>query len=238
MTIHCSDLTSGSPADAPATAVAVVSPASTGQGPDAPAWAYRRLGKRVFDLVVVLMFLPIAVIVVGLLAGCIALSGGAPFYTQDRVGRNGVFYRMWKLRTMVVDAEQRLDQHLLADPTARLEWDSTQKLRCDPRITPIGRFLRASSLDELPQLWNVLRGDMSLIGPRPMMPSQIPLYPGSAYYRLRPGISGSWQVSARNASTFAERAVFDADYDGKVSLREDMRILAATVRVVLRRTGH
>ena len=203
-----------------------------------PVWAYRRLGKRVFDVVVVLMSLPFAVAIIGGIAACIALSGGTPFYTQDRVGRNGVFYRMWKLRTMVVDAEQRLHQHLLADPMARLEWDSTQKLRCDPRITRLGRFLRASSLDELPQLWNVLRGDMSLIGPRPMMPSQISLYPGTAYYRLRPGISGSWQVSARNASTFAERAVFDTDYDRNVSFREDLRIFLATIKVVLCRTGH
>ena len=236
MTIHYNDLDPASSADT--TAAAVVCPASTGQEPDVPVWAYRRLGKRMFDLVVVLMFLPIAVVIVGLLAACIALSGGAPFYTQDRVGRDGTFYRLWKLRTMVVDAEQHLHQHLLADPMARLEWDSTQKLRCDPRITRLGRFLRASSLDELPQLWNVLRGDMSLIGPRPMMPSQISLYPGTAYYRLRPGISGSWQVSARNASTFAERAVFDTDYDRDVSLREDLRIFVATIKVVLCRTGH
>ena len=232
MTIHCSDLTSDASVDAR------VSPEPARVAANAPVWSYRCLGKRVFDVVVVLMSLPFACLVIGGIAACIALSGGAPFYTQDRVGRNGAFYRLWKLRTMVVDADQRLQQHLESDPAARLEWDSTQKLRDDPRVTRIGRFLRAASLDELPQLWNVLRGDMSLIGPRPMMPCQIPLYPGTAYYHLRPGISGSWQVSARNASTFSERAVFDAEYDRKVCLREDLRILAATVRVVLRRTGH
>jgi lipopolysaccharide/colanic/teichoic acid biosynthesis glycosyltransferase len=232
MTIHYNDLTSQTPTDA------LVQADLTSHTTDVPVRAYRRLGKRVFDTTLVLLSLPFTVIIVGGLAGCIAVSGGTPFYTQDRVGRNGTIYRIWKLRTMVVDADSRLDQHLAADPAARLEWDRTQKLRNDPRITRIGRFLRASSMDELPQLWNVLRGDMSLVGPRPMMPSQIPLYPGTAYYRLRPGISGSWQVSARNESTFAERTVFDTDYDGKVSLREDLRILRATIRVVLRRTGH
>jgi lipopolysaccharide/colanic/teichoic acid biosynthesis glycosyltransferase len=232
MTIHYNDLASDGSADV------CVSPAPTCRVADAPIWAYRRLGKRVFDVVAVLMSLPFALVIVGGMVACIALSGSRPFYTQDRVGRNGVLYRLWKLRTMVVDADHRLHQHLAADPTARLEWDSTQKLRHDPRITPIGRFLRAASLDELPQLWNVLRGDMSLIGPRPMMPCQIPLYPGTAYYHLRPGISGSWQVSARNESTFAARAVFDADYDRKLSLREDLRIFVATIWVVLRRTGH
>lgn len=203
-----------------------------------PFWAYRRLGKRAFDVITVLMFLPFGILIVGGLAMCIALLGNKPFYTQERVGRNGAIYKIWKLRTMVVDADSRLEQHLRDNPNAQLEWDYTQKLRNDPRITPIGRFLRASSMDELPQLWNVLRGDMSLIGPRPMMPSQVPLYPGTAYYHLRPGISGSWQVSARNESSFAERAIFDTSYDSEVSLREDMRIFMATIHVVLRATGH
>ena len=231
MTMHCNDLRSDTSADTRTTS-------APAHAADAKVWTYRRLGKRVFDLVAVLMSLPFVLVIVCGIAVFIALSGGAPFYTQDRVGRYGVLYRLWKLRTMVVDADARLHAHLKADPAARLEWDRTQKLRDDPRVTPLGRFLRAASLDELPQLWNVLRGDMSLIGPRPMMPCQIPLYPGTAYYNLRPGISGSWQVSARNASTFAERAVFDTDYDRKLSLREDLRILVATIRVVLHRTGH
>ena len=97
---------------------------------------------------------------------------------------------------MVVDAERRLAEHLAGDPAARAEWDTTQKLKNDPRITPIGRLIRKSSLDELPQLWNVLRGDMSLVGPRPMMPDQTALYPGRAYYALRPGLTGFWQICA------------------------------------------
>ena len=139
---------------------------------------------------------------------------------------------------MVHNADASLEMHLAADPAARAEWDLTQKLKNDPRITRFGRILRKSSLDELPQLWNVFRGDMSLVGPRPMMPSQSSLYPGQAYYRLRPGITGMWQVSARNESSFAERAGFDADYDNTISFKTDMGLLWATVRVVLRGTGH
>ncbi len=199
---------------------------------------YRQGGKRILDVVLVLLSSPFIVVIVGLLAICVACQGGKPFYTQDRVGRNGRLYKIWKLRTMVADADSQLERHLNEDPAARAEWDSTQKLKKDPRITPIGQFLRKSSMDELPQLWNVLRGDMSLIGPRPMMPSQTNRYPGTAYYKMRPGISGSWQVSARNESHFAERASFDTAYHSKVTLGVDLGILAATVRVVLRATGH
>jgi lipopolysaccharide/colanic/teichoic acid biosynthesis glycosyltransferase len=145
---------------------------------------------------------------------------------------------MWKLRSMVKGADARLEAHLAADPTARREWERTQKLKSDPRITSFGCFLRKSSMDELPQLWNVLKGDMSLVGPRPMMLDQTHLYPGEAYYALRPGITGLWQVSERNASTFAERAHYDGQYEQNVTLAADLRILAATFRVVLRGTGY
>lgn len=198
---------------------------------------YRTCGKRVFDVSVVLLTLPIAVLIVASLAAIVAQRGGRPFYTQDRVGQYGHIYRIWKLRTMIPDADVLLKDHLARSPGARTEWDRNQKLRDDPRVTGIGRFLRRSSLDELPQLWNVLRGNMSLIGPRPMIPSQISLYPGTAYYDLRPGISGSWQVTVRHTSSFAERAIFDTVYRDRMSLSEDLRILGATLRVVLRGTG-
>ena len=109
-----------------------------------------------------------------------------------------------------------------------------------PRVisTKVGRLIRKTSLDELPQLWNVLTGDMSLVGPRPMMPAQAPLYPGQAYYRLRPGLTGYWQISSRNESSFAERAGFDSRYAAELSLRTDVRVLFSTVRVVLRGTGY
>ena len=218
----------------PLTAVTVVEP----QARPAASVFYRNRFKRVFDTIVILLSLPFVLPVILLLAMLALCDGGPPFYRQLRVGRSGRLYTMWKLRTMVVDADTKLEAHLAATPSARSEWDTTQKLKADPRITRIGRFLRKSSLDELPQLWNVLRGDMSLVGPRPMMPEQIPLYSGEAYYSLRPGITGSWQVSERNDCSFADRAHHDTSYDRMLSLSTDLRLLIATVRVVVRGTGY
>ena len=181
---------------------------------------------------------PVVLPVVGALALLVASDGGKPFYLQERVGAGGRTFRMWKLRTMVPDAKAALDGLLARDEAARIEWETTQKLKNDPRITRVGQFLRRSSLDELPQLWNVFKGDMSLVGPRPMMPEQQILYSGDSYYRLRPGITGPWQVSARNLSTFADRARFDVHYDLNLSLPTDLRILSSTVRVILKATGH
>lgn len=198
-----------------------------------------RLGlKRAFDVLIVLLAAPAVVTFIAILALIIILGGGKPFYSQLRVGMHGRHYRMWKLRTMVPDADARLEAYLAAHPDARAEWDRTQKLRYDPRITRFGRALRKSSFDELPQLWNVLIGDMSLVGPRPMMTNQQHLYPGAAYYGLRPGITGLWQVSARNNSDFADRAAYDHDYDRRLSFATDIRLLLATVAVVMHGTGH
>lgn len=199
---------------------------------------YRHGGKRFLDIVLVLMAAPFVVLIVGILALFVARDGANPFYVQDRIGAKGKIYRMWKLRSMVVDAEGKLEAYLASDDGARAEWVRDQKLKSDPRVTRFGRLLRRSSMDELPQLWNVLRGDMSLVGPRPMMLSQQALYPGHDYYELRPGITGSWQVSERNKSTFADRASFDAAYNRNMSLKHDIGILAATVRVVLKATGY
>ena len=199
---------------------------------------YRNRGKRLLDIVAVLLGAPFVLPIVLLLGLIVSRDGGRAFYSQPRVGRGGRVYTIWKLRTMVADADSRLEAHLEADPAARREWDETQKLKNDPRITRFGRLLRKSSLDELPQLWNVLRGDMSLVGPRPMMVDQQPLYPGHAYYALRPGITGPWQVSERNESSFADRARFDTQYARDLSLGTDLKLLGATVRVVLRATGY
>lgn len=206
--------------------------------PAQPGAVYRNVFKRWLDILLVVLTAPIIVLTVFLLALFVALDGGNPFYSQDRVGMQGRIFRMWKLRSMVVGADQKLEAHLAANPAARQEWDRTQKLKCDPRITRVGSFIRKCSLDELPQLWNVLIGDMSLVGPRPMMPSQRDMYPGQAYYRLRPGITGTWQVSKRNESSFAERAQFDQDYEQSVSLATDLGLLVKTVRVVMRGTGY
>lgn len=193
--------------------------------------------KRVLDVTLVVVALPVVVPLIALLALLVALDGHNPFYTQMRLGRAGRSFRMWKLRTMVCDAETRLQDYLIENPAARAEWQEKQKLACDPRITPIGRFLRKSSFDELPQLLNILTGDMSLVGPRPMMVDQQPLYPGRAYYALRPGITGPWQVSERNATSFAARVRFDTDYYKTLSFGNDLRLLGATLRVMLRGTG-
>lgn len=199
---------------------------------------YRRGFKRLFDLCAVLMAAPVVVPLVGAMAVAVALDGGRPFYTQNRVGMGGRTFRMWKLRSMVRNADALMEAHLAADPAARAEWDETQKLKDDPRITRLGRFLRRSSLDELPQLWNVVTGDMSLVGPRPMMLCQREMYPGTAYYALRPGITGLWQTAGRNRTTFAARAEYDAEYESAVTLRNDLRILMRTVNVVLKATGY
>ena len=208
-----------------------------GESP-AKSGLYRSVFKRALDIALVIIAAPIVLLVVGLLAVCIEFDGANPFYSQSRVGRGGRIYKMWKLRSMVLNADAQLETYLASDSAARAEWDSTQKLKGDPRITRFGRILRKSSLDELPQLLNVLTGDMSLVGPRPMMPCQQEIYPGSAYFRLRPGITGPWQVSRRNESTFADRARFDTEYDRTLSLAGDVALLAGTVRVVLRATGY
>ena len=133
-------------------------------------------------------------VVMVILVPLIMLDGGSPIYFQKRIGLNGKKFRMWKLRSMVPNADRALAAYLEENPEARAEWDHSQKLRHDPRITRVGLFIRKSSLDELPQLWNVIKGDMSLVGPRPMMMSQRRMYPGTAYYALRPGITGFWQI--------------------------------------------
>ncbi len=199
---------------------------------------YNRFLKRWFDLALILLAAPFVLPVILLLALLVRRDGGPAFYVQDRIGLDGRVFRLWKLRSMEVDADARLAAHLAADPALRAEWDETQKLKRDPRITPIGRLLRKTSFDELPQLWNVFKGDMSLVGPRPMLPEQRALYPGRAYYRMRPGLTGPWQVSDRNASSFAGRAEFDAAYAERMSLPTDLAIMVLTVWVVLRGTGY
>jgi lipopolysaccharide/colanic/teichoic acid biosynthesis glycosyltransferase len=199
---------------------------------------YRNIFKRVFDISLILLASPVALPVVVFLALAVMLGGGNPFYTQLRVGKNGRHFRMWKLRSMVKDADAQLESYLAQNMSARTEWDATQKLKNDPRITRVGRILRKTSLDELPQLWNVLNGTMSLVGPRPMMVEQERYYYGRSYYDLRPGITGLWQISDRNECNFVGRVAFDETYNRKLSLMTDIRILKSTVGVVMRATGH
>lgn len=203
-----------------------------------PSKFYRDRCKRLFDVFLVVLMAPIAVPLIAVFALIIMMTGRSPFFRQRRIGKGGAIFELLKIRTMEPNAKERLEAHLAADPKARAEWNSTQKLKKDPRITPMGKLLRRSSLDELPQLWNVLRGDMSIVGPRPMMEDQKPLYPGKAYYAMRPGITGSWQVSDRNETTFAARARFDKRYYDDLTFKTDLSILVKTVGVVLRCSGY
>jgi Undecaprenyl-phosphate galactose phosphotransferase WbaP len=165
-------------------------------------------------------------------------SAGSVFYSQNRIGRKGEPIRIYKFRTMVHNADLVLDEYMIQNPSARAEWDQTQKLKEDPRVTRPGKWLRKLSIDELPQLINVLKGEMSLVGPRPMMAEQECLHHGIAsYYGVPPGLTGLWQVSGRNQTTFNERARYDVYYVRNWSIWLDIYILLRTVWVVLSRDG-
>ncbi len=201
--------------------------------------SYRKGGKRLFDISLVLVTSPLILVIVAALALIVAQSGGKPFFGHVRIGRGGKAFRCWKLRTMVVDSEKRLEEHLAANPAARAEWQANFKLDRDPRITRLGAFLRATSLDELPQLWNVLTGEMSLVGPRPVTTKELALYgPHLPHYlAVRPGITGPWQVGGRNDVTYDERVRMDADYARGHSLGGDLGVIVKTVSVVVCKTG-
>jgi len=216
---------------------------SAADRPPNAAWKnlYLAGAKRVLDLALAILILPILLPVILGLYVVVRLDGGPGFFGQERVGRYGKRFTCWKLRTMVVNAEQALQDACSSDPRVADEWHRMQKLEIDPRVTPIGRFLRETSLDELPQIWNVILGDMSFIGPRPFMVSQQQLYTdaggGDGYFSLRPGISGLWQTEGRGTTTFISRIRYDNEYFSKVSLLTDLRIILKTVLVILRRTG-
>lgn len=199
---------------------------------------YRNGGKRVLETLLVVLSLPLFLPIVILCAIALWFEGGNPFYRQERLGQDGKRFSILKLRTMVRNADAVLEEYLESDPEMRREWDEKQKLINDPRVTRVGTLLRSSSVDELPQLWNVLTGEMSLIGPRPMMPEQLPMYGDpSHYYALRPGITGLWQVSACNENRFSFRNEVDATYNKSMSVTGDIAIIFKTVGVMLRRTG-
>jgi len=204
----------------------------------APKSLYRSAFKRLLDTLLCLIAAPFVLPLILFFAVLISLDGHNPFYSQARVGRDGRVFRMWKLRSMVKDADERLEEYLSATPAARAEWNQMQKLRNDPRITPIGHLLRRTSMDELPQLFNVVTGDMSLVGPRPMMLSQRTSYSGQSYYHMRPGVTGLWQISDRNQCEFTGRVHYDDLYDRQLSFNTDMRVLFHTIGVVLRGTGY
>jgi Undecaprenyl-phosphate galactose phosphotransferase WbaP len=201
-------------------------------------WARRT--KRTLDLLVAIAG---GVLISPLLLAIVALikldTPGPAIYGQQRLGGNESAFRCLKFRTMCLDAERTLDEHLQSDPDLRTEWERVRKLRRDPRITRLGRFLRATSLDELPQLWNVLRGEMSLVGPRPIVEAEVPRY-GEAYElyrRVTPGISGFWQVNGRSDTSYEERVALDTYYVRNWSVWLDLVILGRTVESLLLRRG-
>ncbi|MBU2982675.1 sugar transferase [Lentibacter algarum] len=199
--------------------------------------AYSKYLKRIFDVVLTLLMILPALIIIVPFALLISLDGHSPFYVQRRLGKGGRVFAMIKLRSMCANAENRLQNYLNSDPERQSEWEKSQKLRDDPRITLIGNFIRRTSIDELPQLFNVLAGHMSLVGPRPMMEEQRSLYGAGEYFLMRPGITGSWQVSERNDVDFAERARFDTSYYQRISFWHDVVLLLKTAKVVVAARG-
>lgn len=194
------------------------------------------LAKRVFDVAVAalaLVFLSPAFLTIALLIKF--ADRGPVFYRHTRVGRQGERFSCLKFRTMAMDSDERLARILLNDPNAAEEWQANQKLRNDPRITRIGSFLRKSSLDELPQLWNVLRNDMSIIGPRPITRAELNRYGKERRYYLlvRPGITGLWQVSGRSSTGYEKRIRFDREYLEEWSWLGEFWILLMTIPAVL-----
>jgi Undecaprenyl-phosphate galactose phosphotransferase WbaP len=196
--------------------------------------------KRCEDILIsglCLIFLSPLVAVISLL---IQLdSPGGIHYRQDRLGKYGKVIKLLKFRTMYINGDEIFEDRLKNDPALREEWEKYQKLKCDPRVTRVGAILRKFSLDELPQVWNIFRGEMSLVGPRPIMVSQKEMY-GPAFHdycQIKPGITGLWQVSGRNHTTFARRAELDMEYIQRWSLWLDIYIIFKTIREVLTRDG-
>jgi lipopolysaccharide/colanic/teichoic acid biosynthesis glycosyltransferase len=198
------------------------------------------IAKRALDILgagVGLVLLAPFFLIVALM---VRADGGPAFFAHQRVGRGGKLFGCLKFRSMMVDSQARLEALLASDPAARAEWEATRKLKNDPRITRIGRFLRSTSLDELPQLINVLRGEMSLVGPRPVQEAEIDRYYGASaahYMAVRPGITGLWQVSGRSETSYESRVALDVSYVSRPSLLADLSILLRTPIAVLSRRG-
>ncbi|NIP41591.1 MAG: exopolysaccharide biosynthesis polyprenyl glycosylphosphotransferase, partial [Aliifodinibius sp.] len=190
----------------------------------------------VLSIIVLVVLFPLFVLV-GLL---IKLTSKGPiFYSHSRIGQGGKHFNIFKFRTMYQNADQMLEKYLEENPQYREEWETEQKIRKDPRITPIGRILRKLSIDELPQVWNVIRGEMSLVGPRPIVDEEIEKYADkfAVYKRVKTGITGLWQVSGRNNLPYEERVRLDEYYVRNWSIWLDVYIMARTIWVVLGRDG-
>jgi exopolysaccharide production protein ExoY len=199
---------------------------------------YTKYGKRLFDVVLALILLPLLTPVMLVIALGMAHRGKIIF-GHRRIGRGGREFTCYKFRTMVVDADRQLAELLASDPTASAEWGRDQKLKDDPRVTRLGRVLRTTSLDELPQVWNVVRGDMSFVGPRPVTGSELVKYGGHtpAYLSVRPGVTGPWQVTGRGAGSYSNRVLQDVNYIAKINFVLDATIIARTAVVPFKMAG-
>ena len=200
---------------------------------------YPATGKRGLDILLVLFALPLILPLIAILALLVMMDGAAPFFGHKRIGRNGKEFRCWKLRSMVPDAEARLLVYLASDPVAQREWTQNFKLEKDPRITRLGNILRKTSLDELPQILNILKGEMSFVGPRPVTAKEMDFY-GTAsaqYQSVRPGLTGLWQVSGRNDISYADRVALDVRYARDCSMMMDIGVFLRTVGAIVGRTG-
>ena len=202
---------------------------------------FNRLSKRMFDMVLSILMLPLLLVVIGILGLLVKLDTPGPvFYRHTRIGRNGKSFGVFKFRSMYMDSKERLRKILGTDPRSKQEWETYYKLKNDPRITRMGKFLRRTSLDELPQIFNVLQGDMSLVGPRPVLKEEITKYYrefADYYHMVRPGITGLWQVSGRNDVNYYIRVRLDAWYVLNWSVWLDIVILFKTLNVVLKKEG-
>lgn len=201
---------------------------------------YYRFIKRLFDILLIVGSCWISIPTMIITAGVVWLNDPGPiFFSHIRIGRNGKTFKCYKFRTMVVNANTKLREYLATNPEAKKEWENSYKLKDDPRITKVGHFLRKSSLDELPQLFNVLKGEMSLVGPRPIIRTEIRKYGDyiQDFYLVRPGITGVWQVSGRSDTTYDERVRMDSWYVHNWSVWIDIVYLVKTILVVIKRKG-
>lgn len=197
--------------------------------------------KRGFDILFSLLALLLALPFLCFIYLTIKItSGGNVFFSHERIGRGGRKFRCYKFRTMYPDAEKRLKEILKQCPEKRKEWEATHKLKNDPRVTPIGSFLRKTSLDELPQFWNVLKGDLSVVGPRPVVDDELKIHFGPKAEKIlsiRPGITGLWQVSGRNDTSYSTRVMLDEKYVDSRSLMLDIKLIAKTIPSMISSKG-
>jgi lipopolysaccharide/colanic/teichoic acid biosynthesis glycosyltransferase len=199
-----------------------------------------RVVKRLFDISAALCIAPFVMIVGVAIAVCVVIDSPGPiFFSHERVKCGGKYFRMWKFRTMCCDASAVLEKHLERNPEDRKEWLLHHKLKTDPRVSALGAFLRRKSLDELPQIWNVLNGTMSLVGPRPIIKAEVVKYGSDFVYytAVKPGITGLWQASGRSNLSYAERVALDRFYVENWSLWLELKILVRTIRSVMTSEG-